>query len=259
MYFSQCLLLKYPVSLLGLVVVGVTVLFGVGGLLLVRRFVHPSSLKEHHDIADPMLGVIGTVYAVLISFVVIMVWQQFDKSNANIKTEANYMADICRDAEAFSPEFSRNISVLIGKYRDSVVKDEWKTMARGEMSNETESLMNKIWSAYTTYRPRNVTEQAFFAESVGKLNSFRELRRQRLMDAKAGVEPLLWFVLIIGAMATISFTFLFGAENLNAQVIMVFLLSVLIGLMLFTIMELDFPFTGAVSISSEPFRQVLFN
>jgi len=75
----------------------------------------------------------------------------------------------------------------------------------------------------------------------------------------AGIHPLLWFVLIGGALATISFTFLFGAENLKAQIIMVVLLSAVISLILFTIMSLDFPFTGAVSISPEPFKWILLD
>ena len=67
-------------------------------------------------------------------------------------------------------------------------------MAKGEMSPEVEKIMKKIWALYTVYQPRTSTEQSFFDESVRKLNSFRELRRQRIMDSRTGVEPLLWLV-----------------------------------------------------------------
>jgi len=259
MPFTQLLLLKIPVVPLGFMVAGSAVLFGVAGLLISRCFVHPSELKGHNDVADPLIGVLGTIYAVLIAFVVIIVWQQFDKSDNNLKTEANYLADIYRDSEAFPQDFRQKLNPLLREYRDDVIKFEWKTMARGEMSPEVENVMNKIWGLFTNYRPKNLTEKAFFEEVVHKLNSFRELRRQRLMDSRTGIEPLLWFVLIIGALAIISFSFLFGADNIKAHVLMVVFLSLLIGLMLFTIMELDFPFTGAISISSEPFQRAILN
>lgn len=255
----QQLLLRVPPYILGPLVIGAFTLFSIAGLLTVRHFVPHSRLKTHHDVADPILGAVGAVYAVLIAFIVVSVWQSYDKSNSNVEMEANYMADIYRDAEAFSPDFKQKVDIALREYRQAVVDDEWKAMAKGEMSPKVERIMRKVWTLYTTYEPRNPTEQSFFDESVQKLNSFRELRRQRLMDSGRGIEPLLWFVLIGGALATIAFTFLFGVENVKAHIIMVVILSALISLILFTIMELDFPFTGAVSISPAPFKEVLLD
>jgi hypothetical protein len=259
MPITQLLLLKVPVLVLGLIFIGAAVVLSIAGLLTVRYFIPQSKLKAHHDVADPMLGALGAVYAVLLAFVTVTVWQNFDKSNSNVQQEANYLADIYRDAEALSPDFREKVSIVLREYRQAVVAYEWKTMAEGKMSPEVESLMRKIWTLYTNYQPKNLTEQIFFDESVRKLNLFRELRRQRIMDSRTGIYPLLWFVLACGALAVISFTFLFGTENLKAQMVMVILLSTMISLILFTILELDFPFTGTISISPEPFKQVLLD
>jgi ABC-type multidrug transport system fused ATPase/permease subunit len=255
----QLLILKIPFFILGMIVVGGFAAFAVAGVLIVRRFIDHSRLRTHHDVADPILGALATVCAVLLAFVVVTVWQGFDKTNASVQLEANYLADIYRDSEALPADFHQKAGELLREYRQAVVEHEWKTMAEGEMSPEVERLMRRIWSLYTNYQPKTPTEQSFFDESVRKLNSFRELRRQRLMDSRTGLSPLLWFVLIVGCLSTISFTFLFGAENLQAQIIMVVLLAVTIALILFTIMEMDFPFTGGVSISPEPFKMILLD
>ena len=209
--------------------------------------------------ADPILGAVSTIFAVLLAFVVVTVWMAFDKSNSNVRLEANYMSDIYRDAEAFSPDFRQKVGDLLREYRKEVVEKEWNAMQRGQMSWEVEMTMRKIWDLYTTYQAKTTTEVAFFDESVKKLNLFRELRRQRLMDSRTGIPPLLWFVLLVGAVSTISFTFLFGTDSLKAQIVMGVLLSTMIALILFTIMSLDFPFTGTVSASSEPFRMALLD
>ncbi len=252
----QQLLLKVPSFFLGLIVIGGAIAFSILGLLLVRRLFSHHQLRAHHDVADPILGALAAIYAVLIAFVVVTVWQNFDKSNANVQQEANCLADIYRDSEAFAPDFHQKTSDLLHEYRQAIIDNEWKTIARGEMSPEVDALMKKIWAIYVTYRPANSTEQSFFDESVRKLNLLQELRRQRLMDSRTGIEPLLWFVLILGGFSTIAFTFFFGAENLNAQLAMVTLLAIIISLILFTIMSLDFPFTGSISISSGPFQQI---
>jgi hypothetical protein len=259
MPIMQRLLLEIPAPILGLVVVGGAVVLTVIGLLIVRRFIHHSRLKLHHDVADPILGVMGAVYSVLIAFVVVTVWISLEKSSANVHLEANYLADLYRDAEGLAPDFRVKINPLLREYREAVVNYEWKTMQRGEMSPEVEKIMNRIWSLYVTYVPRNATEQVFFEESVRKLNSFRELRRMRLMDSRSGMNPILWFILVAGAFTTVSFTFLFGAESLKAQLIMGILLSATIGLILFAIMAMDFPFTGNIAVSAEPFQRIILN
>jgi len=255
----QQLLLNVPFFVLGLLVIGGFVAFSILGLLIVRRFISHEQLRPHHDVADPILGAIAAIYAVLIAFVVVTVWQGFDKSNANVQQEANYLADVYRDSEAFAPDFHQKVGDLLRKYRQAVIHDEWKTMAKGEMSPDVEKLMRKLWALYTVYQPKTSTEQSFFDESVRKLNLLRELRRQRIMDSRTGIEPLLWVVLIAGGLSTIAFTFFFGAKNLTAQMAMVTLLAITIALILFTIMSLDFPFTGTISISPDPFRQLLLD
>jgi hypothetical protein len=260
MPITQLLILKIPTWILGALVVGGLSLLSVVGLFALRPFLpHHARLREHHDVAGPILGVVGVLYAVLLAFVVVTVWQNMDRTDANVEMEANYLADIYRNAEAFAPDFREKVAGVVREYRQSVVEEEWKTMAEGKMSPKVEVIVNKLWALYTVYEPTTPREEAFFSESVQKLNSFRDLRRQRLMDSQAGIHPLLWFVLIAGMFATVSLTFLFGMENLKVHVAMIALLALTIALILFTIMVLDFPFTGDVSISAEPFKQLLLN
>jgi hypothetical protein len=55
----------------------------------------------------------------------------------------------------------------------------------------------------------------------------------------------------------VAFTFFFGSENLYAQLTMTTMLAVLIVLILFTILIMDFPYSGDLSIPVTPFQQVL--
>ncbi len=259
MPITQFLILKIPTVLLGIIVIGCAVLFAIFGGLLVRRFVPHKRLQLHHDVADPILGALAATYAVLVAFVVVTVWQGFDKSNANVQFEANYLADVYQDSEAFSPEFHKRVGDLVREYRQAIIDKEWEKMQMGEMSPEVEEIMRKIWAEYTTYEPKTAMEKSFFDESVSKLNLLRELRRQRIMDSRTGLIPLLWFVLLAGGLTTISFTFFFGAENWKAQTLMSVLLATTIFLILFAIMEMDFPFTGDIRISPEPFKTLLLD
>jgi hypothetical protein len=63
-------------------------------------------------------------------------------------------------------------------------------------------------------------------------------------------------VLLAGGGLTMSFCLLFGAENFLTHAVMVLILSTVISLGFLTIITLDFPFTGAVAISSDDLQSV---
>lgn len=257
MPFAQRLILNVPPLFLGALIVIIFAFLSVSGIFLMRRFINHKKLKVHNDIAAPLFGTLGAVYAVLLAFVVVITWQNFDRSNQNAEREANYLADLYTDAESFSAPTKLQARILFQEYAKAVVNEEWKTIVRGEASPRAEETIKKIWLLYSNYTPKTLNEQVFFQESVQKLNQLCELRRMRILDSRIGIHPLLWFVLILGGAVTIIFSFFFGTENLGAQIAMTVLLAVVIALILFTILELDFPFSGSVSIRPEAFKRIL--
>ena len=256
MPFTQALLYYVPTFVLGLIIVTVFIVISVSGLLIVRQFVPHHRLKIHNDVAGPIFETLGMTYAVLLAFVVVIAWQSFDKSDSNVQKEANSIMDIYRDSTAFPKTFRDEIRPLIKEYTDAVINEEWQMLARGEQSQRAHELLKKIWVMYSSYEPNTENEKIFFAESVHKLNEAGELRRLRLMDSRTGIHPILWFVLIVGGITTIIFTFFFGTENLTAQVMMAAMLAMVIALILFTVLLLDFPFTGGLNITSDAFKQI---
>jgi hypothetical protein len=254
MPLGQLLLFKVPTFLLGLIVIGGFVGLSVAGLLIVRHLVPPARLQAHHDVAAPILGILGGMYAVLLAFTVVTVWQGFERSSADVQMEANHLSGLYWDLEAFAPDFQREARSLLREYKRAVVDEEWKAMARGRLSPAVDKTLLQLRALYVAYEPRGLKEQSFFTESVGELSLLREMRSQRLKDARTGIHPFLYCVLVLGAVVTVAFTFLFGTVSLKAQVIMVILLSTMIAMILFTVLVLDFPFTGSISIPPEPFQ-----
>ena len=257
MPFSQWVLMNFPSFSICLVMVLISVAFGIGGVLIVRRFIENQKLKSHHDIAGPLFATLGVIYAVLLGFTTVIVWQQYDEANTTMTKEANFYADIYRDMNGLSPEFKQKATAALNEYIDAVINDEWRLLGYGQRSEKVQALGEKIWALYSSYEPQTESQKIFLAESVRKMNEAGEMRRQRLMDARTGLNPVLWLVLIIGGCITISFTFFFGSDNLTLQLVMTTLLSALVGLLLFTILSMDFPYSGDVSVKPDEFIQIL--
>jgi hypothetical protein len=256
MAITQSLLFHFPSLLLGLVVVTILVFLSVVGLVIVRRYISHQKLKMHNDIAAPIFGTIGMAYTVLLAFVVVVAWQGFDKSNQNVEQEANCLINLARDSSAFGSEFHDRVLDIAKQYGKAIVVDEWPLLAQGKGSDIAHDAFNRLFALYAEFMPQNKREEIFLAESIVKLNMLGELRRTRIFDSGQGIHPVLWMVLIVGGFVTVAFTFFFGSENHRAQVLMTSLLAALIALILYTILVMDFPFTGSMGIKPDAFRQM---
>ena len=60
----------------------ITVALSLVGLCLVRRYASPEVLAASNDVVGNYLQTLGTIYAVLLAFVVFVVWQQFNDARA---------------------------------------------------------------------------------------------------------------------------------------------------------------------------------
>ena len=112
----------------GILLVGAMVLLAVAGSLLARRWVGAEVLKLNNEVAGFIYAVIGVVYAVLLGFTAIIVWEQYDKAKAVVEQEANELADLHRDAQTFPDEVRRELETRLRTYARLVAEKEWPAM-----------------------------------------------------------------------------------------------------------------------------------
>lgn len=250
-------LLNVPV--ISLVLVIALTVFAVSLVLLVFiwRLVPREIWKKHNDVTNAIFQAIAMAYTVLLAFMVVISWQNYDRAGEHIETEANCLVNLYRNGEGISPAFQAELLKRLQDYGQSVMEDEWKLLARSQESMKTREALKEVWALYQKYEPKTQREQIFFSESISQLNKLREIRRLRILDSRTTVHPLLWFLLIIGGVATVGFSLILGADSFYLHLIMTSLLAVFISLILFMILMFDYPFTGSFGISPNAYRQVI--
>lgn len=257
MPFIQILLVHVPAWLLCFIMVVLYVGISIASLLIIRKFYPHNKCKLHNDIAGFIFATLGVIYAVLLAFIVVITWQDFDKAENITISEANCIAALYRDATPFPAEFRTELKSELTNYVNAIINEEWQTMAKGQRSASVQNIQEELWKLYGGFQPKNETQKIFFTESVKKLNLAAEMRRQRIIYASTGINPLLYFVLIFGSLITIAFTMLFGTENIIPHLIMVSLLAAMIAITLFSVIAMDYPFTGDISITPDVFTNML--
>ena len=256
MSFEQCLCFYRPNPALFTVSVIVPMLLAFLGLCVFRKIIPSHFLNQSHDVTGPFFSTLGTVYGIFLAFIVSTTWQEFSNTQSNLVQEARYLADLYSATKALPQPTQGELRMLLRKYRDSVITDEWKTMARGNASEETQKILEQISEAYMRAKTRDTSDNIFLNQSIQGLSSIAGLRASRIDDSSSGLLPVLWIVLLVGGSVTVGFTFLFGAHNFKAQALMTVLLTGVICMSIFIIINLDFPFTGDTTVSPEAFQNI---
>ena len=229
----------------------------VGGALLVRRKVGSEVLARHNDVAGFIYAVVGVVYAVLLGFSAIIVWEQFQSAQEVGEREANKLADLYRDSQVFPPEVGNEIRDRLRTYTRAVVEKEWPAMAAGKPSVETWDAYNRIWQGYYAFQPQGQHQIAWYTASVERMNELGDMRRRRLLSVTSSIPAVMWVVLLGAGAIVIGFAFLFGTKNTWAHVVMIAGLSVTIGVVLLSIVALEHPYSGITRVTPEAFEQTL--
>jgi hypothetical protein len=237
-------------------ILGASVLITLIGLYLVRRTVDVDKLKSNHEVAGVMIGVVGTIYAVLLAFVVVVEWQKYaDASNA-AATEANILGDVSRMAERLPPVQRKQILTELRNYALAVSNDEWPMLAKGKSSDKATSLLNELWRSYVIdQNPQMAAEIALYGESLRRLNDLSDCRRIRINASHNGLPPMLWMLLIGGGAVTVTFTYFFGVPHIRAQFLMVAALTGEIAFILLLIICLDNPYRGELKVDPSSIRE----
>jgi protein-S-isoprenylcysteine O-methyltransferase Ste14 len=235
----------------------VPVLVAVVGLLVVQRLVPPDRREEHNNVAGFIYAVLGVAYAVLLAFVVIAVWQDYETAQTNVESEAHELAGLYFLASRLPEPERTRLQDLARRYARVVVEEEWPMMERGQTSPRADTLLRQLRLELLRFDPQTEGEQVLYEQGLTNLHEALDARRSRLLEVREGIPNLLWVVLVVGGVITVSFTYLFGLKSNLAHALMVAALTLLICGILFTIGEFNNPFSGVVEVRPEAFREAL--
>jgi len=200
---------------------------------------------------------VSVVYAVLLGFITVVVWQQHRDTQNYVQQEAVRVSNLLRDAQVFPDPLRKDLRDKLVAYGKAVVNDEWNTMAKRQPSPLASKAYEGIWETIYKIQPETERERAFYKESITRLNELGGIRRSRLSSSQSRIPSLLWVLLIGGAVISIAFTYLFGAKNNCSHMLAVGSIAGLIGFTLFLILAMSCPFSGSLRISPDPLASVL--
>jgi hypothetical protein len=245
-------------GLIAILVVSGTVIFAVGGMMIVRRRVPVEVLETQHEVGGFLYSALAVIYGILLAFVVFVVWTSYQSASDAVATEADQLVDLLRLSEGFPPETGAAIRQSLRRYTSAVIVEEWPAMRDGHESPSVEKDIESLWGGFVQPpSPVASYESVLYQESLERMAHLSDSRRARLGKSNARISAMLWILLLGGGMIMILFTYFFGIRNVRAQMLMTAALASQIAFILFLIAAIDRPFDGVMRIGTQPFQRVI--
>jgi magnesium-transporting ATPase (P-type) len=215
----------------------------------------PVKRRIHNDLIGWQLSVLGTTYAVIVGFMLYAVWINFGAAELNADAEANSVVNLYRLAAGLPPHEGARLKALAQGYSDAVVNREWAEMDANTTPGESQEVIQQMWATLMFAKSASPLEIAAEDHALYELRNLASYRRIRLVESRAVLPGVLWFVLVAGGVVTIATTCLFGASNGVLHGIQVAAFTLLISLALAAIADINRPYQGSVHVSDYAFRR----
>lgn len=244
-----------PLWASGLLVVAIPTFISMLVPIWLRRSIGLDYLTSNNEVAGFKFAVLGVIYAVLVGFAVIVVWERFHDAETAVAEEAGAVAALYRLSAGVGAE-GVPLQDSLGAFVRATIDEEWPALSRGSISLKETRALNTLYAAALA-TPSQPRELVVLPQILTQLNQLTAARRECVVLAEGVVPDVVWAVLALGAISTVGFTFFFGTRNLSAQVMMTGALAFMIFMGLLVILSINRPFTGQVSVTPEPLKLVL--
>jgi hypothetical protein len=252
-------LLHLPDWLCGVIIIGGFVLFAIGGLpvfkwLTAGRF-HLTE-EMNNDIVF-FAEAIAVFYSLTVSLIAVAVWSNYSSVSDIVSADAANIASMYRDVSGYPEPIRTDLQQQVRGYAEFIINQAWPAQMQRKSTDDGTRLLNKLSETMIAFEPTTTGQQLLHAETLHRLNEMTELRRKRLHAIiGGGLPPVMWSVVLIGAVLVISVTYLLQIER-KVQVTLTAFFAMFIGLVIFVIASLDQPLSGPLAIDSRPYQLVL--
>lgn len=232
-------------------------LFGILLTYIFQKFITVKILHSHNEVATPFFLGIASFYALLLSFIMLVVWERANETHSSVSKEGSSAMGLYRDIK-FYPDtlVSQDLMKVYLNFVYNVVDDEFPAMEQMRLSDKTSDAFNRVFFKIEHLNPATPFQIQLVSEMYKNLNELATYRGLRITAMESEIAPALWLPIILGAILTILCSVLLDIGHKRMHLLLNGLLGAMIGAFLFIIILMDHPFTGSSGIKPKIYMHI---
>lgn len=248
-----------PTWVLALLIIAFFVGTALGGLALIHQRLHRQAIASSIDNGTVgwFFSGVSLLYGLLLGLLTVAAWGSYNQAGNVASQESSSIAVLYRDLAAYPDQQRDEMRRQLRDYTRVVVTESWPAQQRGEMPDSETVVLNQFQKVLMNQSGLTNEQLVIHTETIRAYNNLIELRRQRMEAIRNGVPGVLWLVVLLGAVATIVFSYCFVVESYALHALLTGVFAAMVGLLVFLLVVLDHPYWGANSVSSDSYQLVL--
>jgi hypothetical protein len=229
--------------LAGLVIVAAAALASAGMLVVRRRAPEGTYFKDPIP-AGAVYTVVGTAYMVIVAFVFFVAFESYRGAKIDAEEEATATLAMFHAALPFGPAVRAQLQGQVICYAREVIASGWPAMREGRGSPAVDARVMALEETAARITFEGAKQHAAYDHWLALNEERRKGRQGRIAQASGLVPPVLWLILIVGAVVVIASVCFFAdpREASVAQAAMIAAVAVIVVSGLVLVRFLDRPY-----------------
>jgi positive regulator of sigma E activity len=248
-----------PLGWMALIIFAAT--YGVAAAIywIVTRLAVDERARAFKALSPGMLPPLGIIFGLLVGFIAVQVWSDFDRAKVAVVHEASALRSAVLLAANFSPSEAAELRTVIGRHIETCV-EEWPAMAEhhATLALPPPPLVEAL-QRVLAYAPTNDGQRTAQREIASSLQTALDARRQRVVISQSSVSAVKWAGLLLQALITLIAIAMVHSDNRLTCAIALTLFATGVALSVTLIASHNRPFTGTNSVGPKLLQQVLPN
>lgn len=222
-----------------------------------RKFNRLKILRSHNEVTGFFFIAIAGFYGLLLSFVVLVVWDQLNETRGNVSKEGSSALGLYRDIKFYPDTLeSKQIMKVYLDFVYNVIDEEFPNMENMKLSRRTPESFDFVFYKMQHMNPKTPFQVQLVSGMYAHLIDLGTYRGLRMSSMETEISPPIWLPMILGGFVTIICSIFLDIENKRLHLFLNSLLGIFIGLYFFIIILLDHPFSGSMAIQPKSYLEI---
>jgi len=212
---------------------------------------------DNNDVAGIMLSAAVVVYSVAVGLCVVTLWGKLDEARKATESEATNMVALAGGTGVFGLDVQQRIRGEVLKYNQDVV-DHWSGLVKGETADPVRLDLGALVKTVGDLKPQTEAQRAYVDDAVGRLSDAAEFRATTVRLSRDQQLPdVLWIAVLGGSVIVLALSMTCGVRDRAMRGILLAGVTATVGINLFLVAELNYPFLGDIAIGPDSYLDVI--
>jgi len=223
-----------------------------------RRVTAPGPRESVGQTAATVLQAITVVYAILIGFVVLDEYGQFQSAQENLGDKAAAIVVVVENAHALPPADFRAVQDQALRYTELLVSRGLPKLAdKGELDVVTGRALHQLYRTVQAIEPTTKSQEYAYQAIVQAMDDVVATRSNLRDAARASIPPSLFWVLVLLGVTTMATAAVLDTKHRRSHLVILSMLAIAVGANLALVVGMDYPYRGTIKISDDPLVELL--